>query len=945
MRKWTYLVATLLMAGTTATFTGCIDTDEPEGIVNLRGAKAELIKAETAVKQVEVEMQKALIVNQELQNKALEIANQRAEYDNQLKALDVKLKELDVELKQAQNEAEKARLEAEIAQSNANKAAIENQMALDAETFKALMLDAQAAAVRAQQSYDEAMRALEASKLTLTDAEREAIEKAQLFMQQSAMAMDTKYAALKNAQDAYYAALVDPNLQPPLSILQADLKIAQVAVEKAEIMLDEKNNMLALAEDFDAAAWDAKIQELDKKISEYQSEKSKDDVELAAKKASTEYKAAEEKVAEMIKARRIAKNAYDDAVADYDAEVTTLRDIKAYESEPINAGLKKLFSTNSDFVALARVGEYDLATGVFSYPAVQYTQTEYNDDQDIDDEALRTSAASVQLRRVNEWIETLKKYTVDKNGVEWNKLDLADKEKIAETATDQYKNDKANWEISAKAVKGTATDVPTDKLKEVTDAYNASFTKVVNAVKAYNDVYDEIYKTAYNEYISKEKADRKEGYYLGRLVDALNTKGTAGQKLDYQNLTGDKDAKIKWLETNLPGEVSAASTGADTDVETYYKDATHNQTLLAGAVTAGNNAFATTDKDEKALAALDEAAQEANAAARKVPLARTAFKQLAANVYGQELVNNVTLADMTGTASFYGDEVDDNNNPTGHKEVLRSDITAEEFAKLSETKLDHNTALNALSLTSNTVFGSILSSQDRLLEVSPEMVREYIEENGGSLLNFGSLGIMMAANDDVQLCKDMIEAAELLKPLQAQMDAVLANLEAEIKANTALMDPFIEKVDETSAAWTAAKEDVETAEGERDALTAEIEANIQRLDAFIIDYQGLKAIVQQQIDGINNGVVSGSTITVESVLNYWKNEVAEQEKAVEVAKQRVAAAEKCIELYHQGEYTAAYVIEQKKNALQTAQEAYDAAKAIYDAALAQVKTVIAALTK
>lgn len=939
MRKWTYLVATLLMAGTTATFTGCIDTDEPEGIANLRGAKAELIKAETAVKQVEVEMQKALIVNQELQNKALEIANQRAEYDNQLKALDVKLKELDVELKQAQNEAEKARLEAEIAQSNANKAAIENQMALDAETFKALMLDAQAAAVRAQQSYDEAMRALEASKLTLTDAEREAIEKAQLFMQQSAMAMDTKYAALKNAQDAYYNALVNPSL-PSLSSLQADLKIAQIAVEKAEIMLDEKSNMLALAEDFDAAAWDTKIQELDKKISEYQSEKSKVDVELAAKKASSEYKAAEEKVAEMVKARRTAKKAYDEAVTDSTTQVNTQRDIKAYESEPINAGLKELFSQSSDFRSL---NGYDRTTGVFAYPAVQYTQTEYNDDQDIDDEALRTSAASVQLRLVGEWVKALK-FTVDENGVEWNKLALAEKEKLAETATDQYKNDKANWEISAKAVKGTATDVPTDKLKEVTDAYNASFTKVVNAVKAYNDVYDEIYKTAYDEYISKEKADLKKGYYLDRLEAALATKGTAGQKLDYQSITGD-DAQIKWLETNLPGEVSAASTGADTDVETYYKDATNNQTLLAGAETAGNNAFAATDKDEKALAALDEAAQEANAAARKVPSARTAFKQLAADVYGQKLVNNVTLADMTGTASFYGDEVDDNNNPTGHKEVLRSDITAEEFAKLSETKLDHNTALNALSLTSNTVFGSILSSQDRLLEVSPEMVREYIEENGGSLLNFGSLGIMMAANDDVQLCKDMIAAKDLIKPLQAQMDAVYANLDAEIKANTALMDPFIEKADETRVAWMAAKEDVKTAEEERDALTAEFEANSQKFDALITDYQGLKAIVQQQIDGINNGVVSGSTITVESVLNYWKNEVAKQEKAVETAKQSVTAAEKRIELFNKGEYTEAYVIEQKKNALQTAQEAYDAAKAIYDAALAQVKTVIAALTK
>ena len=32
MRKWTYLVAALLMSGTAATFTSCIDNEEPAGI-------------------------------------------------------------------------------------------------------------------------------------------------------------------------------------------------------------------------------------------------------------------------------------------------------------------------------------------------------------------------------------------------------------------------------------------------------------------------------------------------------------------------------------------------------------------------------------------------------------------------------------------------------------------------------------------------------------------------------------------------------------------------------------------------------------------------------------------------------------------------------------------------------------------------------------------------
>ena len=38
-----------LMLGAAGTFTGCIDNDEPAGIENLRGAKAELLKAKAAV--------------------------------------------------------------------------------------------------------------------------------------------------------------------------------------------------------------------------------------------------------------------------------------------------------------------------------------------------------------------------------------------------------------------------------------------------------------------------------------------------------------------------------------------------------------------------------------------------------------------------------------------------------------------------------------------------------------------------------------------------------------------------------------------------------------------------------------------------------------------------------------------------------------------------------
>ena len=51
MKKTKYLVAALLLMGATTTFTSCIDNDEPAGITELRGAKAELLKAKAVVEQ------------------------------------------------------------------------------------------------------------------------------------------------------------------------------------------------------------------------------------------------------------------------------------------------------------------------------------------------------------------------------------------------------------------------------------------------------------------------------------------------------------------------------------------------------------------------------------------------------------------------------------------------------------------------------------------------------------------------------------------------------------------------------------------------------------------------------------------------------------------------------------------------------------------------------
>ena len=677
MRKWTYLVATLLMAGTTATFTGCIDTDEPEGIVDLRGAKSELIKAQAAVKLVEVEWQKAQVAYQELVNKSKELDNQYKEYDVQMHALDVKLKELEVERAQAATEQAKAEAEAKIAEANRDKAYWENKMAEEAEIFKAAMLNYQTQTAQAQEAYDNAMKLIEAGKLLLSDGEKAIIDKAQQRLYVASASLNQYYDALKTAQDNYYDALVNPDL-PTLASLQAELKLAQIAVEKAEILLDEKNNMLALAEDFDAAAWDDKILDLKKKKSEYESEKSKADVEIATIKTSADYKAAEQKVAEKIKARKAAKEAYDKAVADSTTQVNTQLDIAAYKSEPINEGLRTLFSSSNDFTSL---DGYTVSTGVFDYLAVQYTQTEYNADLKIEDVTARTSKASLTLMKVNAWIDALGKYSVDENGVEWNKLTLAEKEKAAKDAKEKFEKDKANWEISAKAV------------KEVTDAYNSSYAAVESAVKAYNSAWDAVYQAAYDAAVEKEKASVLEKTYRDNMITALSPTSKAA----WEALTPAEQTTSK-LEAILDDTVKQAKAKADANA-TLAEWLKLDQTvadLAAKGEAAGNQALAD-DKDkkvEKAKAALVKAAGKAATAVAKVAPAISTYSALAANPYGQILANTVSVEDMTGKDAFYKEEEKDGKK-TGHMQALRSDISADEFTKLSATKLERNTAEDA----------------------------------------------------------------------------------------------------------------------------------------------------------------------------------------------------------------------------------------------------------
>lgn len=139
MRKWTYLVAGLLICGTAATVTSCIDNEEPAGITDLRGAKAELLRAKAQVQVAEAEYVKA----------QANLVQAKAD----LKAEEVAQAKLQTDLMAAQTEDAKK--------------AIEEAAAIRAEKTKAALLVAQQAALEADYAYQKALAEINLQLSTL----------------------------------------------------------------------------------------------------------------------------------------------------------------------------------------------------------------------------------------------------------------------------------------------------------------------------------------------------------------------------------------------------------------------------------------------------------------------------------------------------------------------------------------------------------------------------------------------------------------------------------------------------------------------------------------------------------------------------------------------------------------------------------------------------------
>ena len=856
MRKWTYLVATLLMAGTTATFTGCIDTDEPEGIAELRGAKSEFIKAQAAVELVEAELRKAQVAEQELVNAGLALQNKSAEIDLQLHELDIQLKQLLIEKEEAATAQAKAEAEAAIAKAEADKTKWENEKALIVEQYKEKMLLAETATAKAQEAYKQAMEQIEASKLLLTDEEQARLNGVQAQVAYAKQAMDkamygysttvitrilssevansttttnpdestetnsstTKYyvylitedptqsadgykaGSLKKLQEqlaSYSDIVADNNLE---AVLDNALKNAEFALEMTQKYAD---NLKAILDNeyTTVADWEAEVKKLEEEIAaakvkeqQYNIEKGK--LEVANPKLISDLQATSNKL-------EIAKN-------NQNSNKNKAKPAAAY-SKKVEAEIKK--GLNDVIPSGTTVAGYNSSTGTFAY------------GKDI----LITEAQN----QIDGWIKLIDKATkgVDLENIEWAKPQLATALAAQKEAEENYTKDYKAWE-DAMAAYDESLKIDLEKSEAAANA----------AIKKYNGLKPE---------------DRK------------------------------KEANIDAVATALVA---------------YYKDVLAKEAQVTKAT-------ATKGSDTKKISAW-----------------------LIADADNFKKVVGVDLGFITWDA---GDIATANEISTANIEKL-IDVERDSSVK---------TPLEKWKSASSDVFSDNFNSGNnpRRLPVSKD---EVIAAAGGNHVdalkngNYGSLGKMIWATAETASLQAIIDQVETYKALKEAFTAQkVVEQTTQDKANAALAD-----------AVDKAKKANDEAQAAYDKVFKEVNDNIATVQKEYGNNEIIKGKIETEITVyLNNNFTNGDLGSLEAIKNLVKEEYMIALANVTAAKADVAKAKRNIEKLAAGTYTDTDYITESLVSIQekikVKQAEYDAAKADYDTASAQLKALLAIFLK
>ena len=482
-----------LMVGSSVTFTGCIDNDEPAGIETLRGAKAELLKAKAAVQLANEAMVRAQVASVELDNKAKEISNQMLEY---------------------QAAIAKAQSEKEIAD-------LENAKALAAETFKAEMLKAQEATAYAQKAYEDALKAIEASKLLLSDEEALVLEAAQGRVATKAQQLAAAHTALNDAAKALNGAFESTEPAATQAGLELDVAKAQVDLDAAKIAVSDVEEIIAKNIN-SYEGWEAEIKALEVKIAEQDTIIAQANIDKVKIQESQAGKDAAAAVTAAGKALDKATKNKDDVYAGEKVDGTSYTfklDKYSHDVTSNKALVEVLDNTNTG----------DVLTTAYNNGKFSYGEESYNQNIYVQNEGSNTEKS---LEEMIALVDAVPGRAAE--DLAWVNLTLEQKKKDLTSATEAYDNRILEWNKAVADFKAGKTYTETQ------------FNLAVSSMKGIlQDIIDGDYEgtdpikvsaqnAAYDEYIAfrKTMSDNKQNNLPTDLPTAITNYKTLKAALD-----------------------------------------------------------------------------------------------------------------------------------------------------------------------------------------------------------------------------------------------------------------------------------------------------------------------------------------------------------------------------------------------------------------------------
>lgn len=941
MKKLTYLVASLLTTATVGmTFTGCIDNDEPYGIEQLRGAKAELLKSKKALVEADAQYKLALA-----EAERVKAAAEAAYYD-----------------------ALRAKTEAEIAEIRQK---MDDAARIAEQTLQNLKV-----------AYEQALLAYEQERLNLSTQQQTALDG---FYTQYFNALDdynTKYMDYVRAQKDLVANALDPDgtAYDAKKRVEDAVANAQKALDDAQANIEDYNEQLA-----DAKTW--KLSELGAKLTAYQDqvEENTEKMKLINLTIAENNNESEEG-----KALVAAKKALD---ALYNEEV----EIPAYT---FNAdGTITIPGLTEPQEVIPEGWSYTWNT-IYNYPG-------YNE----------------ALNRLNNFRNSIRRYVLDDNDVEWTKAEINNLEAEKKEKTAEFDNLFAGWKMFADAYNVGAAPkydaiIGYDELKKAVDAYNAQ----VPATQAAKDAYYAAQKAAqeawdayneknnlegdawsdYNEAVNAaneayNKAVEAANNELDKTITALNNAVVKAQQeknaADSKYMTAqgladkydDNDLKEAALAALKVAEDAAKALETAEKARDEQAPKAQAKAEKANDLAAATRDNAITDAEKARKLAINDAPQiagplldAANAADNKVNEAQDAYNEAWNELSELVRVWDNETQSYTGVYGAIDNQVEEINKEYQYEEEwydgenwhtytwmpafdyslfyqFENEVNGSQFdaeVAIPECSVadvcaysSSNMKYNIITL-SNKIYGSYYYDKNdddilgipsaQLIPLTKDDIDKMLAKYGVDEINypnsynyyFGLFGITLYYDNRIEVAntyitnKPAIEAA--FEDVQTQIDNLVASREE-----------LSDKIDEAGKAVEAAQEAV-------DELNADSWAEYYEL-------QRQNNVADKMITAISEAALATSVAeteqytqeTIDAAIEKIEQSIKDEEDGIPELEEALARAQYLLDQYEKQLVSdaeiAALAVEEAKLAMDAAKEKLDAAKARLDAAIKSVE--------